>query len=142
MKTGNNFSKIREISKGDIFGKIIPIAELGYSEIKTGEDVYNIINNPQSVFTDTIEKSLRKLIDVDRVRYPNFSRIFFLKIVYLNLLKVNQVEINILNTGSVNMLIEFSIGLSRIKLIVKISILKVKELKSSSHQLLMISLLD
>ena len=73
MKKQKGFFNIEE-RDGEIFWNNTPVEILGDSTIKINDDVYEISINLQNVFTDTSEKSLKKLNDVDRVMYQNIVR--------------------------------------------------------------------
>ena len=74
MKKQKGFFNIEE-RDGEIYWNKIPVEILGDSTIKiNNEDVYKISTDLKNVFTDTTEKSLRKLNDVDRVMYQNIVR--------------------------------------------------------------------
>ena len=62
---------MKEWPNGDIFWKIIPFEILGDSTIEISEDVYNIGTNLQKVFTDTSEKPLKNLSELDAVMYKH-----------------------------------------------------------------------
>ena len=48
--------------------------KLGGNKLKINSRVYEISNNLQNVFSDTSDKSLKKLDDVDRVQNKNMLK--------------------------------------------------------------------
>ena len=79
MKKQKGHFNVTESSAGEIFWKKKPMEILGDSEIKITQDVNDLSTNLQSVFTDTTEKPLKKLNDVDRVMYKNISSRLYLE---------------------------------------------------------------
>ena len=71
MKKQKGFPEKKERANGDSFWKKLPIEKLGDSTLKFNEDEYNINANRKNVFTDTTEKPLKMLSELDRVMYEN-----------------------------------------------------------------------
>ena len=71
LKNQKGFFNIEERDNGDIIWNGFPVEKMAGNELKIFEDIYNISDNLQNVFTDTSNIPLKKLIGKDRQVYKN-----------------------------------------------------------------------
>ena len=86
-----------ERTNGDLFWNKKPFEILDDSTVRFNEDVFDISSSLQKVFTDTSNKSLKKINDLDRVMYKLITTDLKFDNIYLKKEKLNRVDIDELN---------------------------------------------
>ena len=68
MKKQKGFFNIEERNNGEIIWNGFPVEKIGGNKLKFNEKIYDISDDLQNVFTNTSNKPLKKLNDIDRER--------------------------------------------------------------------------
>ena len=124
MSTANNFFKIEERSNGDLFWNNVPVEIEGDEKLTINNKVFNMSTNLQNVLTNTNERPIKKLKDVERIEFRRILESTNYKKYRRKRKKLLQVDKNRLKTILINTYLNRYVNIFNLKPNLKIKKLK------------------